>query len=170
MESLVFKILDRDRNQLIKDQKTDMTLDKARDRASQKDPDEADGYFVDNDLLMHRKFSKEMHNGVKYVDRVVIPESYRNEILRVGHTIPLAGHMGGAKSLNRIAAHFFWPALHFDVPNYCATCPQCQLVARKMKSHGAPLNPVEVETQPFRKIAIDIIGELPSTTTGYNIS
>ena len=70
--------LDRDRNQLIKDQKTDVTLDKARDRASQKAPDGADGYFVDNDLLMHRKFSKEMHNGVKYVDRVVVPESYRN--------------------------------------------------------------------------------------------
>ena len=35
-----------------------------------------------------------------------------------------------------------------------------------MKSHRAPLNPVEVETQPIRKIAIDIIGELPRTTTG----
>ena len=28
-----------------------------------------------------------------------------------------------------------------------------------------PLKPVEVETQPFRRIAIDIIGELPRTTT-----
>ena len=85
----------------------------------------------------------------------------------MGHTIPLARHMGGAKTLNQIAAHFFSPGLHFDVRNYCATCPQCQLVARKMKSHRAPQNPVEVETQPFRKIVIDVIGELPSTTTGY---
>ena len=48
-----------------------------------------------------------MHNGEKYGDRVVVPESYRNEILCVGHTIPLAGQMGGAKTLNRIAVHFF---------------------------------------------------------------
>ena len=67
---------------------------------------------------MHRKFSKEMHNGEKYVDRVVVPESYRNEILRVGHTIPLAGHMRGAKTLNRIAANVFWPGLLFDVCKY----------------------------------------------------
>ena len=41
------------------------------------------------------------------------------------------------------------------------------VVARKMKSHRAPLNPVKPETEPFRKIAIDIVGELPRTTTGH---
>lgn len=41
------------------------------------------------------------------MDRIVVPESYRNEILRVGHAIPLSGHMGNAKTLDRIAAHFF---------------------------------------------------------------
>ena len=54
-----------------------------------------------------------------------------------------------------------------DVRKFCATCPQCQLVARKFKSQRAPLNPVKPETEPFRKIAIDIVGELPRTTTGY---
>ena len=48
-----------------------------------------------------------------------------------------------------------------------ATCPQCQLVARKLKSKRAPLKPVEIVTEPFKKIAIDIVGELPRTTTGY---
>ncbi|KAK3732350.1 hypothetical protein QZH41_000535 [Actinostola sp. cb2023] len=42
-----------------------------------------------------------------------------------------------------------------------------KMVARKMKSSRAPLNPVEVVTEPFKKIAIDIVGELPRTTTGY---
>ena len=48
-----------------------------------------------------------------------------------------------------------------------ATCPQCQLVARKLKSKRAPLKPVEIVNEPFKKIAIDIVGELPRTTTGY---
>ena len=128
---------------------------------------ESDGYFFTNDLLMHRKYLPEERNGIKYVDRIVVPESYRNEILRVGHTIPLSGHMGSKKTLERIAAHFFWPGLSFDVRKYCATCPQCQVVARKLKSKRAPLRPVDIVTEPFKKIAIDIVGELPRTTTGY---
>ena len=48
-----------------------------------------------------------------------------------------------------------------------ATCPQCQLVARKLKSKRAPLKPVEIVNEPFKKIAIDIVGELLRTTSGY---
>ena len=157
-------ILDRDRNQLIADQKADVTLEKVRKESSKM---ESDGYFFTNDLLMHRKHLPEERNGIRYVDRIVVPEAYRNEILRVGHTIPLSGHMGSKKTLERIAAHFFWPGLSFDVRKYCATCPQCQAVARKLKSKRAPLRPVDIVTEPFKKIAIDIVGELPRTTTGY---
>ena len=45
-----------------------MTLVKALNRASQKAPGGAEGYFFYNGLLMHRKFPKEMHNGETYVD------------------------------------------------------------------------------------------------------
>ena len=167
MENLLFNILDRNRGQVIEDQRTDVTLDKARSKALQKAPEEGNSYFIENDLLMHRKFLEDVHDGLRYVARVVVPEAYRNEILRVAHTIPLAGHMGSTKTLNRIEVHFFWPGISLDVRKFCATCPQCQLVARNMKSHRAPLNPVKPETEPFRKIAIDIVGELPRTTTRY---
>ena len=167
MENLLLNILDRNRGQVIEDQRADVTLDKALSKALQKTPMEGDSYFIENNLLMHRKFLEDVHDGVRHVDRVVVPEAYRNEILRVAHTIPLAGHMGSTKTLNRIEAHFFWPGISLDVRKFCATCPQCQIVARKLKSHRAPLNPVKSETEPFRKIAIDIVGELPRTTTGY---
>lgn len=160
-------ILDRNRNQLILDQKSDVTLEKIYREATGIAPEESDGYFFTNGVLMHRKYRTNERNGTRYVDRIVVPESYRNEILRVGHTIPLSGHMGRNKTVERISAHFFWPGLHFDVRKYCATCPQCQVVARKLKSSRAPLKPVEIVTEPFKKIAIDIVGELPRTTTGY---
>ena len=89
--------------------------------------------FFTNDLLFHREYLSDEHNGTRYVDRIVVPESYRNEILRVGHTIPLSGHMGSKKTFDQIAAHFSWPGVSFDLRKYCATCPQCQLVARKLK-------------------------------------
>ena len=160
-------ILDRNRNQLILDQKSDVTLEKIYCEATGIAPEESDGYFSTNGVLMHRKYLTNERNGTRYVDRVVVPESYRNEILRICHTIPLSGHMGRKKTLERITVHFFWPGLHFDVRKYCATCPQCQVVARKFKSRRAPLKPVDLVTEPFKKISIDIIGVLPRTTTGY---
>ena len=155
------------KKQLIKDQNSDVTLLKARNGATYKEPMETDGFFLKGGLLMHRRFNKSVHNGVRFVDRIVIPESYRNEILRIGHTIPLSGHMGTSKTLSRIGTHFYWPGLAFDIRKYCATCPQCQLVARKLKSNRAPLSPVAFVTEPFRKIAIDIVAELPRSSTGY---
>ena len=108
-------ILDRNKTQLAADQNADVTLDRVRRGVSEKAPEESDGYFSQGGILMHRRFIKAEHNGTRYVDRIVVPESYRNEILRVAHTIPLSGHMGFAKTLDRIGAHFSWPGLSSDV-------------------------------------------------------
>ena len=166
-DAIPVNIRDRNRSQLVADQKSDITLEQVRKSAKNDAPNNENGYFFTNGLLMHRKVVRGMRQGSTCVDRIVIPESYRNELLRVGHTLPLAGHMGTAKTLTRIEAHFFWPGLRLDVSKYCATCPQCQMVTRKMKANRAPLKPVEIVTEPFKKIAIDIVGELPRTTTGY---
>ncbi|KAK3698954.1 hypothetical protein QZH41_003112 [Actinostola sp. cb2023] len=160
-------ILDRNVDQVISDQKNDVTLSQCRNNASADSPKDKDGYFYEKGMLMHRKYSDNSHNGLPYVDRIVVPESYRPEILRISHTLPLAGHLGREKTISRIGAHFYWPRLSFDVRKYCATCPECQLVARKMTALRAPLKPVPIVAEPFRKIAIDIVGELPRTKTGY---
>jgi hypothetical protein len=78
-----------------------------------------------NGVLMHRKFTKHPHDGFPYIDRVVAhAEAYRPEILRVGHAIPFACHMGQNKTYERISRHFFWPHLHREIKDYCATCPK----------------------------------------------
>ena len=113
-------ILDRNKTHLAADQNADVTLDRVCRGVSEKAPEESDGYFFQRGILMHRRFIEAEHNGTRYVDRIVVPESYRNEILRVAHTIPLSGHMGFAKTLDRIGAHFFWPGLSSDVRKFCA--------------------------------------------------
>lgn len=100
-------ILDRNKNQLIEDQQSDVTLYKVRNAAADKAPMEADGYFIDRGLLMYRKFYEDMHNGASYVELIAVPESYRNKFLLVGHTIPLSGHMGSSKTLSRVATISF---------------------------------------------------------------
>lgn len=160
-------ILDRSSSQLALDQQSDVTLEKALKEAKDLPPKDEDGYFTDKEILMHRKVHTSEANEVRYSNRIVVPESYRNEILRIAHSIPFSGHMGSKKTFSRITSHFFWPGLRTDVSKYCATCPQCQIVARKMKSQRAPLQPTQIVTEPFKKIAIDIVGELPRSTTGH---
>ena len=103
---LTLNILDRNRNQLTEDQMSDVTLDTVRSGASEKASQEIDSYFIQNGILKRRKFLEAENNGTRYVDRIVVLELHRNEILRVGHTVPLCGHMGKEKTLDGIAAHF----------------------------------------------------------------
>ena len=39
--------------------------------------------------------------------------------------------------------------------------------SQEIKVKKRTLKPVEIVTESFKKIAIDIVGELPRTTTGY---
>ncbi|XP_006813838.1 uncharacterized protein LOC100371911 [Saccoglossus kowalevskii] len=64
------------------------------------------------------------------VHQIVVPHSYQHEILRIAHSIPVAGHLGIRKTDARIMAHFYWPKLHRDVVDYCKTCHTCQVVGK----------------------------------------
>ena len=61
--------------------------------------------------------------------------------------------MGSKKTLERvcITAHFFCPGRHFDVREYCATYPQCQVVVRKLKSSGAPFKSMDTLPSSLRR-------------------
>ena len=75
------------------------------------------GYFVQNDVLMRkwrdpRSPASEVWSVVR---QVVLPPSYRPEVLRLAHEAPVAGHVGVRKTQARIMAHFYWPQLHIDM-------------------------------------------------------
>jgi hypothetical protein len=38
------------------------------------------------------------------------------------HGIPIAGHLGRAKTLERLARQYFWPKISADVHHYKSTC------------------------------------------------
>ena len=158
-------ILLRDKTQIIADQQKDPSL---RPYLKQYEPlYDSDGYFLKDGLLMHRKYFKGKSNLELFYDRVVVPQFLRQEIMRIAHSIPVAGHMGIGKTQARIENHFFWPGFYSDIRVFCQTCPQCQLVARKRTQERAPLKPVPIVSVPFTKIAMDLIGELPRTKSGY---
>ncbi len=98
--------------------------------------------------------------GVVY-EQIVLPKQYRSEVIKLAHDIPLSGHLGREKTAKRILRRFYWPTLFRDVKQHCQTCEECQLHGAK-----APMIPLPVIGEPFKRIAMDIVGPLPRTGRG----
>ncbi|XP_058888002.1 uncharacterized protein LOC131738165 isoform X1 [Acipenser ruthenus] len=100
------------------------------------------------------------------VTQLLVPPSCRTEVMRLAHDIPFAGHLGAEKTRERILARFYWVGLHTDVSRYVATCPDCQRVAPG-RVRPAPLVPLPIISTPFERIAMDIVGPLLPSDSGY---
>lgn len=83
----------------------------------------------------------------------------------MAHQDPVAAHLGKKKTEMKLRQHFYWPSLGPDVREMCTTCPECQKGAKKNRKR-APLQPFPIIDEPFRRIAIDIVGPLKRTNHG----
>ena len=139
-------------------QETDGTLAGARVKAMEG----AEGYFK-RDGVIYRQWQRP-GEGLA-VDQIVLPQDYREKVLELAHTIPLAGHLGKKKTADRVVQRFYWPTVHQDVAKFCRSCAACQ-----KSSHGrirrAPMIPLPVVGEPFQRIAMDIVGPLPRNRAG----
>ena len=86
-------------------------------------------------------------------------------VLELGHEIPLAGHLGVDKTRQRILRRFYWPTVFRDVAEFCECCEKCQRTTKR-KIPPAPLIPLPIISEPFKKIAMDIVGPLPRSRAG----
>ena len=99
--------------------------------------------------------------------QIVVPKSYRHEILSIAHESPMSGHPGINKTYHKIINHFYWPGLKSDVSKYCKTCHTCQMVGKPNQTiPKAQLQPIPAFDEPFSRILIDCVGPLPRTKSG----
>ena len=95
----------------------------------------------------------------------MLPRKCIDTALAIAHKIPMGGHLGKTKTAQRLLQRFYWPTLHSDVAKYCRECRACQLdSSRRMQK--APLIPLPIIGEPFRRIAMDIVGPLTKTQSG----
>ncbi|XP_040195045.1 uncharacterized protein LOC120928035 [Rana temporaria] len=146
---------------------SDPTLAGYRDRAG-KDPGGLGEDRIEWEGGFLYRYTEGMGTGKRQGPhkQLVVPQKYRRELLRLAHDIPLAGHLGIAKTRSRLSHAFFWPRLHAEVREYCRTCETCQKVGKTGDHPKASLQPLPIIREPFSRIAVDIIGPLarPSAT------
>ena len=98
--------------------------------------------------------------------RLCIPACHRQQVLYIGHTNPLSGHRGLAKTLERVERHFVWPFMRGDVDRYVHSCHICQVTA-PARTPKAPLGVTKLNDAPFARVAVDILGPInPASASG----
>uniref|UniRef100_A0A8C5MXN0 Gypsy retrotransposon integrase-like protein 1 n=1 Tax=Leptobrachium leishanense TaxID=445787 RepID=A0A8C5MXN0_9ANUR len=106
---------------------TDPTLQGYRDRAGQGLDEQRSDRIEWEDGLLYRYTEREGSRKKQVPQKqMVVPQGPRQELLRLAHDIPLAGHLGQKKTRHRLARAFFWPRLSEDTREFCRTCPVCQ--------------------------------------------
>ena len=127
-----------------------------------------------NSLLQRRAKNFKIVNNILYKksavtheeDKIVVPEELKFEILYSSHSEPLAGHLGFAKTFDKIKSRYFWFGMQKDVEKYVRRCPDCQ--TRKGPINQKPqglLQPISVQNK-FEIVGIDILGPIKSTKNG----
>ena len=98
----------------------------------------------------------------------IVSPSMTQEILSACHSSPTAGHLGVAKTSEKIKQRFYWPALQEDTKLFVSRCPECQKRTGPPKKYHHAL----VEWQPsyhFHHIGIDFMGPLPMSNGNKHI-
>ena len=99
------------RQQLINEQKEDVEIAKLRDNAVSEDEAKqlAECYYLKDNLLIWKWSPSDNESKDDWCEthQIVVPERYRNDILRIALDLPNAGHMGVTKTHRRVLPYFY---------------------------------------------------------------
>ena len=112
--------------------------------------------FVERKDLLYREFTK----GNKVTLQLVVPEGFRENIMRLAHETLMSGHLGTTKTLDRVVAEFFWPGICGDVARFCKSCDICQRTIQKGRVSKVPLGKLPLIDTPFKRVTVDIVGPI----------
>ncbi|KAK7114597.1 hypothetical protein V1264_000634 [Littorina saxatilis] len=160
-------VVDRDR--LIQLQEADLTLTKYRSRPVKvMTKGEGTVHFEVKAKILYRVFQHPRVNGGKPLRQVLVPQPLRRQVMEVAHDSIMGGHLGVKKTSDRIQAAFYWPGLHADVTRFCRSCDICQKTIPRGRVPKVPLQKMPLIDRPFKRVAIDLIGEIkPPSEAGH---
>ena len=116
------------------------------------------------DLFTHVKGLLHKHitdSGQKFL-ALVIPKSWKYTVLVEAHDN--LGHKGNTPTYCLIKCHYYWKGMNKDIRKYITNCTLCH--REKAKVQAYPLQMTEIPDRPFDKIAIDLVTECETSTSG----
>ena len=144
-------------------QKQDKTLAEAW-RAAEKSPEQNETGYFKEDGVLYRRWVPTGRPEMS-IEQLVLPKRCRGTVLEMVHEIPISGHQGKEKTRQRVLRRFFWPSVYKDIEEYCRSCRICQKTTHSFGTR-APLFPLPIISEPFSRMAMDLVGPLPRSRSG----
>ena len=101
----------------------------------------------------------------KTLCQIYIPLPLREQLLRLFHDHPLAGHLGRYKTYKRLQALAYWPKMSLDVKTYIQCCQTCQIQKPENRRRPGKLQQTTV-TQSWEMLGVDLMGPFPRSSSG----
>ena len=164
----LFKVL---REELIKEQSADPSLEPLFALAAQDSPDNVSTYFIQDGLLC-RQYVFQCDTFSNAIVQVVVPQKFQTAVLDLVHN-EVAAHSSVSLECARctigLCAGSFWPKLRKDVSSHVKSCHVCQLTGKPNQlSPVAPLYPIPAVSNPFEHLIVDCVGPLPRSKAGHS--
>ena len=118
----------------------------------------------ESDTLTHIKglLYKHVSDAGKQFLALVIPKSWKFTILVEAHD--KLGHQGNNHTYCLIKWQYYWKGMNKDIRKYIANCVLCRHDKAKVQQY--PLQMTEIPDRPFNKIAIDLVTDCKTSTSG----
>ena len=129
-----------------------------------------------NDKVPHHEFDTFAHvkgplykhviDSAKRFLALVIPKSWKYTVPVEAHN--KLGHQGNSHTYCLIKCQYYWKGMNKDSRKYIANCVLCPWEKAKVQQY--PLQMTEIPDRPFDKIAINVVTECKTSTSGNNTS
>ena len=113
-------------------------------------------------LMFKGLLYKHMSDTGKQFLTLVIPKSWKFTILVEAHD--KLGHQGNNRTYCLIKQQYYWKGMNKDIRKYIANCVLCRHDKAKVQQY--PLQMTEIPDRPFDKIAIDLVTDCKTSTSG----
>ena len=98
--------------------------------------------------------------------KLVVPQSLRQQIMSENHDVPSVGHVGMCRTLELVDKYFHWRELKGDVVQYVKTSPTYQMVKSDSRGKAQLLRPLEIPSRKRAHVTTDLVTNLPDSD-GY---
>ena len=96
--------------------------------------------------------------GCKEMWRIIVPSSYRDNILNLVHASPTAAHMGTNRTWVRARNNFWWEDMKQDIDEFVRDCKLCSRNKHVNKPNEAPQSLSSIPNGPLVEVMIDFVG------------
>ena len=119
-------------------------------------------------LLKKEILYRRVSENEKVKDQLVVPNAYREQVMRLGHDSIMSGHLGISKTSDKVLSQFYWPGVTADIYRYCKSCDVCQRTCDKGRVTKVPLGRMPLIDTPFKRVAVDIVGPISPVSRNGN--